>query len=286
MAQETPSAAETIEDKETLAGMLMEPPEDKAVLPHVVTEAESGEEESTPPALVTTQANAEISEVSAPERYADGSATEPEEWAIDTEGLTYGETPASEPEIRQGLSFAPGGEEETAPTAHIMPKATPEDSEALPHGYRPAKKEKSEELEPPAWLTDNYEPEEGEKRRHVLPGARGIAGWLAAVIPQRIAVSEGIPDWLHELDKAEERLSQVTASPEEGGIPSWLREMATTNATVDRGFGHGGMFCSRKKTQQEDSVYSAQQAADTDTPEKFVLRTEYTGLLKYPAHRP
>ncbi len=76
---------------------------------------------------------------------------------------------------------------------------------------RPAKKEMSEELEPPAWLTVNFVPEEGEKRRHVLPGGRGIAGWLAAVIPPRKAVSVGIPDWLHELDKSEERLSQGTA---------------------------------------------------------------------------
>ena len=289
--QETPSAAEAIEDEETLAGMLIEPPENKAVLPHVVTEAESGEEESTPPAPVTTQADTEISEVSAPERYADGSATEPEEWAIDTEGLTYGETPASEPEIRQGLSFAPGGEEETAPAAHITPKATPEDSEALPQWLRDLRKqEKSEELEPPAWLTDNYVPEEGEQTENTyLPAGEDIAGWLAAVTSAEEAIAaEGIPDWLHELDQSEEKLSQGTASPEEGGIPGWLREMGDLESDREiAGIGREeSTLPPEKDATTEIPEYSAQQATDTDTPERIDVADRVHGTAEVPAASP
>ena len=89
------------------------------------------------------------------------------------------------------------------------------------------KQEKSEDLEPPAWLSDSYWQPEGEQQEDALPPAdEDDTGWLAGLTSPGGAIeSDGIPDWLGELDESEEPEAPEMALAEDEAIPSWLREM-------------------------------------------------------------
>ena len=174
------------------------------------------------------QAEAAASDVVAPERYTDESVAEPDEWVTDTEDATYEKTPAIESGVSQAPLFTPGEEEETTSAAHATPEATSEEDEAMPQWLRDLRKqEKSEDLEPPAWLSDSYWQTEDEQQEDAPPQTgEDTAGWLAALSsPENAIDNEGIPDWLHEMDTSEEQGAPKTVSPEEEAIPSWLREM-------------------------------------------------------------
>ena len=174
--------------------------------------------------------DSETAGIAAPDMYAAESSASLEEWALDTEDMNYEETSVSGSKIPQEGLFAPGGAEEPASPTRVTPETGHDDVDAImPQWLRDLRKqEKSEDLEPPAWLTDAAPAlAEGAAKDTRAPDDASSADWLATVTSsEEYLGAEGFPDWLHEMDASEERPTQPTATPDEATIPSWLREMS------------------------------------------------------------